>query len=397
MKKFLVAFYGLFLVTGLYSQTCDIELVGYTPPATGTGLHTFVVNFTNAENCGCNEFTQFDGNTCEESTSSHVNNNETVSHLVFGLHYVDEITGEDYGENTDCTSTSFHPGWSYVVSQNQTGGWSTGSGSTYAINPPFSWDCMLENPIEGYCWEVVIWQINLSQTADAEDFPIDGWSGGNSFNQTQTYPDINIDDNRITFCPDPIITDTVYVYDTVYVETIDTLVITEFLTDTIYLTEIEYLTDTLYITEYIMDTLFLTQIDSVFIDNYIYFTDTITEYIVQELWIDCETGLPCDEEPPGIQCPDWATLFIPNTFTPNNDSFNDVWKVEYDLECWEYVEFEIFNRWGGRVFYGDTFWDGSVNGGSYYVADGVYTYVVKAKRYDRPNIIQKSGHITVFR
>ena len=68
--------------------------------------------------------------------------------------------------------------------------------------------------------------------------------------------------------------------------------------------------DTLYITEYLIDTLFLTEIDSVFIDNYIYFTDTITEYIVQELWIDCETGLPCDEEPPGILCPDWATLFI---------------------------------------------------------------------------------------
>ena len=190
---------------------------------------------------------------------------------------------------------------------------------------------------------------------------------------------------------------TEYLTDTVYVETIDTLVVTEFLTDTIYLTETLYLTDTLYITEYIIDTLFLTEIDSVFIDNYIYFTDTITEYIVQELWIDCETGLPCDEEPPGILCPDWATLFIPNTFTPNNDGLNDAWKVEYDLDCWEYVEFEIFNRWGGRVFYGDTFWDGSINGGSYYVADGVYTYTVKAKRYDRPNIIQKSGHITVFR
>jgi gliding motility-associated-like protein len=399
MKKFLVAFYGLFLVTGLYSQTCDIALTGYTPPPSGEGLHTFTINWTNTENCGCNEFTQWDGNDCENSTSTHVNNNESITHIVFGIHYVNEETGEDYGENTECTSTTFHPGWSFVLSVPTTpGGFQSGSSSTFAVNPPFAWECILENPIEGYCWEVVIWQINLSQTATTLDFGDDGWSSGAGWiDGTQTYPDIDLSDNVISFCPDPIITDTVYVYDTVYVETIDTLVITEFLTDTIYLTEIEYLTDTLYITEYITDTLFLTQIDSVFIDNYIYFTDTITEYIVQELWIDCETGLPCDEEPPGIQCPDWATLFIPNTFTPNNDGFNDAWKVEYDSDCWEYVEFEIFNRWGGRVFYGDTFWDGSVNGGSYYVADGVYTYIVKAKRYDRPNIIQKSGHITVFR
>ena len=393
MKKFLVAFYGLFLVTSISAQTCDLELVGYTPPASENGLHNFVVSFTNAENCGCNEFTQFDGNSCEESISTHVNNNETVSHLVFGIHYVDEITGEDLGVNTDCTSANNHPGWSYVVSSNlsSSGGWSTGSTTTFAINPPFSWDCILENPIEGYCWEVVIWQINLSQTAGYDDFPDEGWSVGNSFNQTQTYPDINLADNRITFCPDPIITDTVYVnvYDTIYVDNYvyDTVFVDNYIYDTTFIDVIYF--DTTFVDNYIYDT--------TYVDNYIYNTDTLTEYVVQEIWIDCETGLPCDEEPPGIDCPDWSSIFIPNTFTPNNDGLNDVWKVIYDIDCWEYVEFEIFNRWGGRVFYGDTFWDGSVNGGSYYVADGVYTYVVKAKKYDRPNIMQKSGHITVFR
>jgi len=388
-----MAFYGLFLVTIISAQTCDLELVGYTPPASENGLHNFVVSFTNTENCGCNEFTQFDGNTCEESISTHVNNNETVSHLVFGIHYVDEITGEDLGVNTDCTSANNHPGWSYVVSSNlsSSGGWSTGSTTTFAINPPFSWDCILENPIEGYCWEVVIWQINLSQTAGYDDFPDEGWSVGNSFNQTQTYPDINLADNRITFCPDPIITDTVYVnvYDTIYVDNYvyDTVFVDNYIYDTTFIDVIYF--DTTFVDNYIYDT--------TYVDNYIYNTDTLTEYVVQEIWIDCETGLPCDEEPPGIDCPDWSSIFIPNTFTPNNDGLNDVWKVIYDMDCWEYVEFEIFNRWGGRVFYGDTFWDGSVNGGSYYVADGVYTYVVKAKKYDRPNIMQKSGHITVFR
>jgi len=395
MKKLKWFLVSLVLPLLASSQTCDIELVGYTPPATGTGLHTFVVNFTNAENCGCNEFTVADGNDCEESTSSHVNNNETITHLVFGLHYVDEITGEDYGENTDCTSTSFHPGWSYVVSQNQTGGWSTGSGSTYAINPPFSWDCMLDNPIEGYCWEVVIWQINLSQTADAEDFPIDGWSSGNSFNQTQMYPDINIDDNRITFCPDPIITDTVYVnvYDTIYVDNYvyDTLFVDNYIYDTTFVDVVSF--DTIYVDNVIFDTTYV----EVVVDNYIYVTDTITELIIEEIWIDCETGLPCGEEPPGIDCPSWSSIFIPNTFTPNNDGFNDLWEVVYDDNCWEDVEFIIFTRWGNEIYRGSDFWDGSVNGGNHYVADGVYVYTVTAKKVGQSNRIEKSGHISVLR
>lgn len=422
MLKYFITLKCLLMSTLIWAQTCDIELVGYTPPASENGLHTFVVNFTNTENCGCNEFTQFDGNNCDESASSHVNNNETVSHIVFGIHYVDEETGEDYGENTDCTSTNFHPGWSYVLSSNiLSGGWSSGSSSTFGINPPFSWDCILDNPIDGYCWEVVIWQINLSQTADYEDFPDDGWSNGNSFNSTQTYPDINLSDNRITFCPEPTLTDTIYITDTLYVDNFiydtiyvelpsDTVLITEYenvyITDTIVITEyenvyiydtiVEYvnLWDTIYIDNYIFDTTYV----EVIVDNYIYITDTITEYIMQEIWIDCESGLECTDEPPGFDC-ESTTLYVPNTFTPNNDGVNDVWKIVYESTCWKQIDFTIYNRWGDIVFRGadDEFWDGSLNGGSYYVADGVYTYTLVGRREESLEYIQKAGMITVFR
>ena len=76
-----------------------------------------------------------------------------------------------------------------------------------------------------------------------------------------------------------------------------------------------------------------------------------------------------------------TSVFIPNTFTPNNDGLNDVWEIVYDLECWEDLEFWIYNRWGQLVYYGveELFWDGSVNGGNHYVADGVYVYKVRAK------------------
>jgi len=403
MLKYFITLKCLLMSTIIWAQTCDLILISQTPPATIDDVHSFVVEFSNAENCGCNEFNQSDGNTCDENGSSSVNNNENVSHIVFGIHYVDEITGQDLGENTDCTSTTFHPGWSYSNVTNW-GGWETGTTATINLNPPFAWECILSTPIEGYCWEVVIWQINLSQTAGYDDFPDDGWTLGNSFNQTQMYPDINISDNRIAVCYDECESDTIIEYIT------DTIVITEYenvyITDTLLITEYENvyiydtitqyinLYDTLYIDNFIFDTTYV----EVVVDNYIYVTDTITEYILQEIWIDCESGLECTDEPIGFDC-ESTTLYVPNTFTPNNDGVNDVWKIVYESTCWKQIDFTIYNRWGDVVFRGadDEFWDGSLNGGSYYVADGVYTYTLVGRREKSLEYIQKSGMITVFR
>jgi len=387
--------------TLIWAQTCDLILVNQTPPATTDDEHSFVVEFVNAENCGCNEFTQYDGNTCDGNGSSSVNNNENVTHLVFGIHYVDEVTGQDLGENTDCTSTTFHPGWSYTNVTNW-GGWETGDVVTININPPFAWECILATPLEGYCWEVVIWQINLSQTAGIDDFPNNGWTVGNSFNQTQTYPDINIDDNRIAVCYDECESDTIveYITDTLYLDVevfiTDTLVITEYENVYIYDTITQYMNlyDTLYIDNYIFDTTYV----DVVVNNYIYITDTITEYILQEIWIDCETGLECIEEPPGFEC-EFTNIYVPNTFTPNNDGINDVWKPMYNSECWIDVEYTIFNRWGNVVFRGlnDEVWDGSMMNGDYYVADGVYTYTLVARRRYNLEYLQSTGTISIFR
>ena len=399
----------------LHAQTCDLTLISQTPPATTDDDHSFVIEFVNAENCGCNEFTQYDGNTCDGNGSSSVNNNENVSHLVFGIHYVNEITGQDLGENTDCTSTTFHPGWSYTNVTNW-GGWETGDVVTININPPFAWECILATPLEGYCWEVVIWQINLSQTAGIDDFPDNGWTVGNSFNQTQTYPDINIDDNRIAVCYDPCVPDTIteyitdtlyidnFIYDTTYVDVeifiVDTITVTQI--DTVITQEYVYLTDTLI--EYITDT--------VIVDNYIYTTDTLeievleyvflTDTITETIEIDCNTNLPCNDLIID-ECWPWS-IFIPNVFTPNNDGINDVWQILLDLDCWVDVEFKIYNRWGSLVFvgYGEDYnsypyWDGSMQGGPSYVADGIYVYTFYARKHSSPEIYQKSGHLTILR
>jgi gliding motility-associated-like protein len=193
----------------------------------------------------------------------------------------------------------------------------------------------------------------------------------------------------------------VYITDTVYVDVIDTIEIEVpvYITDTLYVTE--YDTVEVEVPVYITDTLYVTEYDTTYIDvvEYVYLTDTITEYIP----IDCATGEPCDENPGLDECWPW-TVYIPNTFTPNNDGYNDVWKMIYDLNCWVDVEFRIFNRWGVEIYhdYGDNFdsypyWNGSVNNGSTYVADGVYTYTFYARHWNSPEVYYRTGHITVFR
>ena len=60
--------------------------------------------------------------------------------------------------------------------------------------------------------------------------------------------------------------------------------------------------------------------------------------------------------------------------------------------------------WGEMIYHGYDFnfdsypfWDGSINGGGYYATDGVYVYTFYGRREDSPEILEESGHITIFR
>jgi len=371
-----------------------------------------VVEVINSENCGCNELTDIE-TTCNTSPSPTVQNNETVSHIVLGLH----APGYDY--NWGCTTTNNHPGWTFKA-KSFFGNSVLETGDTWNANiydfSSLSNDCwseILAN--EEMCTELVIWQINLSQTSTVED---GGWAvNPNVANQTQNYPDFNIWNNSTLQCPiecepdtiieyvDNFIIDTVYInlIDTVYINLIDTVYIN--LIDTVYITETVYEIDTLYITQTFIDTVYLTE--TIYLTDTLYFTeyiiDTVTQYIVEEVLIDCETGLPCNEDP-GYPCFGEGSIYVPNTFTPNNDGINDVWKLVYELDCYMDIEFWIFNRWGNEIFhaYGEDYesypyWDGSVNGGSHYVSDGIYIYKLKGRKAESPTIIEETGHITIFR
>lgn len=82
------------------------------------------------------------------------------------------------------------------------------------------------------------------------------------------------------------------------------------------------------------------------------------------------------------------TLYIPNTFTPNNDGINDVFKGEgVGLE--EY-RMRIFDRWGENLFFSEEMdfgWDGTYKGKQ--VESGMYIY-----KFDVIDVEQKQRQYT---
>jgi gliding motility-associated-like protein len=69
-------------------------------------------------------------------------------------------------------------------------------------------------------------------------------------------------------------------------------------------------------------------------------------------------------------------IYVPNTFTPNNDTYNNTFSIGHDCE-FETFQFLIFNRWGELLFeaYDPNFvWDGTYGGRV--VKDGTYVWKV---------------------
>ena len=191
--------------------------------------------------------------------------------------------------------------------------------------------------------------------------------------------------------------------DTLYVELPpDTITLTEFVTDTLY---VELPPDTVTIIDVVTDTLIVTQIDTVIETELIFITDTIYQTLFDTIisyefiLIDCITGLPCSDLIP-LNC-ESSEVYIPNSFTPNNDGINDVWEVVLDKDCWDYAEVKIYNRWGEMIWYSDDInnlrWNGSYKDGEYYSQIEVYTWSFNARRKDSALVEDLKGSVTIVR
>lgn len=88
-------------------------------------------------------------------------------------------------------------------------------------------------------------------------------------------------------------------------------------------------------------------------------------------------------------------IYIPNTFLPDENRINDVFSGSFIGVEW--INIEVFNRWGERLFFSDQLdfkWDGTYNGAK--VPDGVYTWKLIYRR-NRMQEQQLTGHVTVIK
>ncbi|HSY77168.1 MAG TPA: gliding motility-associated C-terminal domain-containing protein, partial [Bacteroidia bacterium] len=90
-----------------------------------------------------------------------------------------------------------------------------------------------------------------------------------------------------------------------------------------------------------------------------------------------------------------GSVFVPSAFSPNGDGENDVLMVRG--ECIKTIDFEIFDRWGNRVF--ETTdpkvgWNGMHDGMA--MNTGSYVYHVTATLYNN-STVSKKGNVTLVR
>ena len=108
----------------------------------------------------------------------------------------------------------------------------------------------------------------------------------------------------------------------------------------------------------------------------------VQTFIVRAVGDYCPFGAKSEPAP--------CAIVIPNFVTPNGDNFNDVFFIE-NLDQYQNVNLQIFNRWGNVVYE-----NGDYNAHNDYgfkdEPDGTYFYVLKV-----PNQEGKSGTITVVR
>lgn len=95
---------------------------------------------------------------------------------------------------------------------------------------------------------------------------------------------------------------------------------------------------------------------------------------------------------------DDVICYAPNTFTPDNDEFNQTWRLHMlGIDIYDF-ELLIYNRWGQLIWEShdvEVEWDGYYNGVP--VQEGTYTWIARVKRLYNDDKLTFNGSIIVIR
>ena len=93
-------------------------------------------------------------------------------------------------------------------------------------------------------------------------------------------------------------------------------------------------------------------------------------------------------------------MIIPNIFTPNDDDFNNCYRVDgIGADCYSF-ELRIYNRWGDLIYESedvDSCWAGIDQSSGKEYPEGTYFSVVKIRQIDADFEEEISGTITLIR
>jgi gliding motility-associated-like protein len=92
--------------------------------------------------------------------------------------------------------------------------------------------------------------------------------------------------------------------------------------------------------------------------------------------------------------------YVPNTFIPDDDGLNDVWKPIFsNVENIKNYYLQVFNRWGELIFATDdplVGWDGTFNSNAEKAQDGTYVWKLQFSWFDY-KIYPAEGHLNLIR
>ncbi|MES2555219.1 MAG: gliding motility-associated C-terminal domain-containing protein [Bacteroidota bacterium] len=92
------------------------------------------------------------------------------------------------------------------------------------------------------------------------------------------------------------------------------------------------------------------------------------------------------------------TLYVPNTFTPDGDEFNQTWQIFIDGVDLYSLDLRVYNRWGETIWEShdtEAEWDGTYNGEI--VPSGLYSWTLSAKDKFTDEKYEYVGHVFVNR
>ncbi len=93
-------------------------------------------------------------------------------------------------------------------------------------------------------------------------------------------------------------------------------------------------------------------------------------------------------------------VFVPNSFTPDEDGINDVFQPIVTGYREGTYHFWVFNRWGDPLFYTEDTnmaWTGGSDGGEFYVNTETYVWRIEVEALYDGKIEVYEGHVTILR